>query len=392
MNNCIVHFIPAEAGDCIVLEFGNKDCVIIDGGYKTTYRNELKPLLTKLNEKGCKVILLIVTHIDQDHIEGVVELIRENGEAINPQIIEIQNIWFNGFFNTLFMSDIFINRRKKIIEEKQKEKMRLVKAELNMQITSESGNISAKDSQRLEELCVEYGYAVNKQFSNRTVMRTSEVLEEVRANRIKIGDCFFTILSPNQILLDKLAKEFNKKMIKTFGKDYSLSDSEDFSDIFELLMGLHFDNEDFSSNISANGKNIERWLDTSTLAKMNDINNASIVLEIEYKKLRFLFTGDSDSDHWESYLNSNYDLIKFSHHGTTKPNIKLIEKSKCNHALVSTNGRRNHPENDFLARLILNGNKNLYFNYHIRQKEIILECKEKYKFDSIFCRREIEIK
>ena len=393
MDSCTVHFIPAEAGDCLVLEFSNRDCIIIDGGYKSTYKNELKPLLIKLKEKGCKIILLIVTHIDQDHIEGAIELIKENGEATNPQIIEIENIWFNGFFNTLFMNDIFSERRKNVIEKKQKEKMRLVKAELNMQQrTGIPGNISARHSKQFEELCVEYGYSVNKQFFNHIVMRTSEDVDEVLSNKIKISDCFFTVLSPNKMLLDKLAKEFDKKMRKIFGAEYSLSDNKDFSSIFELLMELHCDNNDFSSNISAMGKNIERWIGTSTLAKMNDINNASIVVEIEYKHLRFLFTGDSDSYNWESYIKNEYDLIKFSHHGTTQPNIKLIEKSRSNHALISTNGRRNHPENDFLAQLILNGNKNLYFNYDIKQKQILLNCKEKYKFNIIFCQREIEIR
>jgi beta-lactamase superfamily II metal-dependent hydrolase len=207
MYSCTVHFIPAEAGDCLVLEFSNRDCIIIDGGYKSTYKNELKPLLIKLKEKGCKVILLIVTHIDQDHIEGAIELIKENGEATNPQIIKIENIWFNGFFNTLFMNDIFSEHRKKVVEEKQKEKVRLVKAELNMQKSSVSGNISAKHSQQFEELCVEYGYVVNKQFSNHTVMRTSEDVEVVVNNKVKLGDCFFTVLSPNKMLLDKLAKD-----------------------------------------------------------------------------------------------------------------------------------------------------------------------------------------
>ena len=29
MGNCTIHFLPAMAGDCFVLEFVNKECIII---------------------------------------------------------------------------------------------------------------------------------------------------------------------------------------------------------------------------------------------------------------------------------------------------------------------------------------------------------------------------
>ena len=38
---CRIHFLPALAGDCFVLEFDNKKCILIDAGYKSTYRDEL---------------------------------------------------------------------------------------------------------------------------------------------------------------------------------------------------------------------------------------------------------------------------------------------------------------------------------------------------------------
>ena len=74
MKNCIFHFLPAKAGDCFVLEFSNKDCIIIDCGFSSTYQNELKPLLLQLKSKGCKVILLLIIHPDKDHIKGAIEL------------------------------------------------------------------------------------------------------------------------------------------------------------------------------------------------------------------------------------------------------------------------------------------------------------------------------
>ena len=46
------------------------------------------------------------------------------------------------------------------------------------------------------------------------------------------------------------------------------------------------------------------------MAPMNVINRASIVVEIQYKDLKMLFTGDSDSALWYEYLEEKYHIDK----------------------------------------------------------------------------------
>ena len=94
MKSCRIHFLRALAGDCFVLEFVNKECIIIDCGYKSTYKEELKPLLLELKNKGCKVTLLLITHTDKDHIDGAIEFIKDNGNSTSPRIIPVENIWY----------------------------------------------------------------------------------------------------------------------------------------------------------------------------------------------------------------------------------------------------------------------------------------------------------
>ena len=95
-KTCIVHFLPAKSGDCFVLEFDNKQCILIDCGYSNTYKEELKPLLQKLSSDGCRIALMIVTHIDADHISGAIDFIEDNGDADHPKIIPVDEIWHNG--------------------------------------------------------------------------------------------------------------------------------------------------------------------------------------------------------------------------------------------------------------------------------------------------------
>lgn len=385
MGKTIVHFLPAEAGDCSIIELDNKQCILIDCGFKATYHNKLKPLLLELRKKGCKIVLMIVSHIDRDHIEGAIELLNENGYAQNPNLIEINNIWFNGFFNSLFAKDVFNCHKNKNVSELQKKQIRIVKGSLYMRSESGEKKISASQSKQFEELCSIYGYKLNMQFQDRIVKRNDN-------DKVSFGDFNITILSPCQKQLDSLALEFDKEMVKIFGKDYAVNNSFEFATLFELLMGLYKEEIADTSYISATTDNIENWLGTSKLAKMNAINKASIVVDIEYKNKRFLFTGDSDSDLWWKHIKEEYDVIKISHHGTTKPNIKLTEHSRAKHVLISTNGKNyGHPEKDLIARVILRDNLFLHFNYEIEIKKNIESLQEKYKFKAEFCNSEIVI-
>ena len=99
-----------------------------------------------------------------------------------------------------------------------------------------------------------------------------------------------------------------------------------------------------------------------------------------------LFTGDGESADWVEFLAPIYDLIKISHHGSTKPNIKLLEKCKAKHLLVSTNGGAydRYPENELLARMIFSGTERLHFNYDIGQKQQLMALQDGYGFSVNF--------
>ncbi|SHK74275.1 ComEC/Rec2 family competence protein [Desulforamulus aeronauticus] len=393
MSNCVVHFLPAKAGDCFVVEFNNGECILIDCGYKDTYEIELKPLLIQLKHKGCRVILMLITHIDQDHIGGAIAFLSENGPANAPHIIEVENIWFNGFFNTLFMRDEFNERKRAAIGEMQTKRMNMVLGQLTMQIDGKAGLISAAHSRSFEELCAKNGYRLNAQFIDRVVKRIADSRNKLVDHSIQIGECKLIVLSPNEASLDRLAHKLNIEMIRNFGVDYELSEHMEFAALFERLMELQLEPGSFEEYISASEPRLERWIGTSTLAHMNEVNNASIVIEIEYKGLILLFTGDSDSDSWAEFLTDEYDMIKISHHGTTKPNLKLLEKAKGRTLLISTNGgkQNRHPENELLARAILTGNKIIYFNYDIKQKQELIDMQEEYGYSAMFGHREIRL-
>ena len=376
MEKCIVHFLPAMAGDCILIELEHPDCILIDCGYKTTYNTELRPLLLRLSAEGYRISLMIISHIDRDHIEGAVHFLRENGDAEIPAIIPVDEIWINGFFNTLFPRLEFKHRE---IDELSLEERKMLSDKLKSLKMSfpDEGYISATQCKALERLCVQNGYRVNCSCPDRIVKRSAMRYSEVATNRISIAGCQIAILNPGEPQLEALSRELDREMIRWFGRDYKIQQSDEFTQLFELLMEL-YEEPTSSEPIMAMSANLKSWLGTSLLAPMNAVNRSSIVVEIIYHGRNMLFTGDGESSDWVEFLAPIYDLIKISHHGSTKPNIKLLENCKAKHLLVSTNGGAydRYPENELLARMIFSGAERLHFNYDIGQKQQLMDLQD----------------
>lgn len=67
---------PARNGDSFLLRIGTM-CILIDGGYINTYNNFISKDLEAIANDGEISTYVIVTHIDQDHISGVLKLFEE---------------------------------------------------------------------------------------------------------------------------------------------------------------------------------------------------------------------------------------------------------------------------------------------------------------------------
>jgi len=77
----------ARKGDCLLVHYGSEGdpgLALIDGGPAQVYKPHLKPRLTQIrkarglgNDESLAVDLLMVSHIDDDHINGILELTNE---------------------------------------------------------------------------------------------------------------------------------------------------------------------------------------------------------------------------------------------------------------------------------------------------------------------------
>lgn len=382
-TKCKIHFVQADRGDSFLIELKNKQCILIDCGYKATYRTQLKPLLKKFAEEGFRIKLLVITHTDQDHIGGAIAFLKENGDSNNPKIIPIDNIWYNGIFNTCIQ---FPEIRKHIADAMDisvSEQIQKLKNQFHKLISVGDAEISLDLAENFESLCVKNNYFLN-----------NGKISLLAGDELIFDACKIKAISPSLNELELFAKWINKNTVEMLGKNYCITDKEFISFLEQMVMVMGKDEIGIQriEKVSDATPDIESWFGSSSLAPMNEANRASIVFELIIEDKVLLFTGDSDSADWINKARDYYDLVKISHHGTTKPNLKLLESVNFDKALISTNGRKNnHPENDCLARMIMKPIKELYFNYSISQKNELVKLEPKYLFSAIFEQEIIEL-
>lgn len=102
--------VRACKGDCLLLHYGTKEkprLVLIDGGHYSVYGPHLKPRLEQIKKtrklgqnKPLVIDLLMVSHVDEDHIQGILEFTKDLIQD-DPQFAQILGFWHNSFENVI---------------------------------------------------------------------------------------------------------------------------------------------------------------------------------------------------------------------------------------------------------------------------------------------------
>lgn len=88
-----IEMLPAAEGDALWIEYGHPNAprrILVDGGPARTY-HALRSRILALPRGGRRFELVVATHIDADHIDGIILLLRDELE------VEIGDLWFNGY-------------------------------------------------------------------------------------------------------------------------------------------------------------------------------------------------------------------------------------------------------------------------------------------------------
>lgn len=93
-----VEMLAAGHGDALIVRYGDNPVrrILIDGGPWFAYEGDwgIRKRLGELRDRGeTNFELLIVTHVDTDHIDGIIKLLQD------PELeaIKFKDVWFNGW-------------------------------------------------------------------------------------------------------------------------------------------------------------------------------------------------------------------------------------------------------------------------------------------------------
>ncbi|PWC52421.1 MBL fold metallo-hydrolase [Azospirillum sp. TSO22-1] len=116
-----LHVVQALHGDCLIVEHedgGTRRFILVDGGPAGVYEEHLKPYLTQLVGAGGPLDLVVLSHVDDDHVVGVLELFADidlatvNGDT--PPVA-LGELWHNSFRATVDEDGGIAERTRQIL-------------------------------------------------------------------------------------------------------------------------------------------------------------------------------------------------------------------------------------------------------------------------------------
>ncbi|MCU4158264.1 MBL fold metallo-hydrolase [Carboxylicivirga sp. A043] len=326
-------FLQANNGDAILIHFNdgsNNRNILIDGGTGSTYSKKLRNKPTPqdlqksieiIKRNGESIDLLVLTHVDDDHIGGILKWFGKDKSALDL----LKNVWFN--------SGRTIHR--------------FFDAEKNYDNSLELNKVLSTDTSIGQGVEFE-DYLLSKPgIWEEKVIKAGQKLSKFGID--------FQILSPDEDRLKDLLGKW--EIEKPDSLDTSLKNDYDKS-LTHLIQDDAFE-EDSSKH-----------------------NGSSISFILTYKKKNYLFLADSFPTVVSSSLEMlgyseqsklECEFVKVSHHGSKANNsYELLQFINSKKYVISTNGaKHSHPNKQFLARLITYQNDcEIYFNYPELIKDI----------------------
>lgn len=356
----------AGNGDSILFQHSAGDTVtlLIDGGYTSSIRENVLPILNNLREANVSLDLLIATHIDADHINGIVTLLKENVNTAASKIVQIDRVWHNSLRSLAIVED-----KSKGIATGDREILEEIKAR-GFETTNhdKEPEISAKQGSSLAHLLTSGGYCWNEG-EGKTSIRSGSHFELP-------ADCHITVITPSEDRLFSL-RDWWIKEVQRLGYTGPVSSHSLIQDAFEFMCSFELPKQiNSAEEISATIKD-EFELGDIYEADTSITNGSSISFVLKAGKNQLLFLGDAWAEEVIRGLKKisglllpfTFDAIKISHHGSyrnTSP--ELLELIDSPHYLISTNGEKHfHPDVAVLKAIVdrpANFERHLYFNYN----------------------------
>ena len=320
-----IEMLPAQRGDSIWITYGTKEephHVLVDAGPMNTIKTlvpELERRIKAIPGRKNRVELLVVTHIDADHIQGVVSLLSD------PRRVPLfRDVWFNGFQH-------------------------------------HQPVLGALDAEQLSEALEQHPEHWNAAFAGEAAM----VPDDGPLPVIDLpGGMRITLLAPDRKAMDKLVpvwEEACRKAGITPGGGAPIEPAA--GGIRDELLG------GFEPDLLATSR---------FSSDPSEANGAGIAFLAEFDGKRALLLADSPVKLLLRSLDRlgprphRFDAVKISHHGSRRnTSLEFAEAVQAKKWLVSTDGAVfGHPDPECLARIIVGQKRAPEFSFNYATEHI----------------------
>ncbi len=317
-----LHVVEARFGDCFVLEYGSGASpryLLIDGGPGEVYGPYLKPLLEAIKSRGGALDAAVVSHVDDDHIHGLLDLLTDlqwQRVREKPEVIAIGELWHNTFSETVG-SDV------------QRQFSQFLDRTGPMRALLGQSSLMSRDIAQGDELtraARTLGVPVNSRFGQPSTITVDRLPRPIVLENLRLH-----IIGPSQASLEALRTEW--------------------------LAWLAAQEEQVPAEPVEGVARALRRADASVP------NLSSIMFLAQADGHSVLFTGDGRSDHILQGLTQaklldadgkcHVDVLKLPHHGSkynTSP--ELFQRVTADRYLISASGKHGHPHKDTLRWIV----------------------------------------
>jgi hypothetical protein len=339
----ILEVLPADKGDCLLLHGKDDRLILIDGGPAGVYSDFLLPRLEALreerdlpDEEALVIELVVVSHVDDDHINGIIDLfeaMKDRKEAGDPPLFRVNGLWHNSFDRILgndetgalgASTQFGAASMGPVIEE----------AEEGPPTDAAKILASVKQGDDLKRLAEALDIPVNEQFGSKLIMTVpgETVAREVAGIEL-------VVLGPRQPELVELQKTFDEWL-----------ERQPFAERSEASLLASLDDKS-SANLS------------------------SIVLLARDGEKTVLLTGDARSDKVMGGLKDcrlcgdgetiEVGVLKMPHHGSIR-NIDedFVRRVTSRHYVFSGNGEHGNPDRETFE-MLLKERPGAEMNFHL---------------------------
>jgi hypothetical protein len=344
--------LEAAEGDSLLLHYGSKAkprLIVIDGGPKDIFKKSLAPRLKaiRLARGGgsLEVRMIMVSHIDGDHITGVIDLANElaTAEDAGEELpYDILTLWHNSF------DDIVA----KVTAEAQLHIANVKPSALSADAAAVAADV--KQGRTLRSLANKLSMNLNSGFDDLVVFGGDQA-----GSTLDIGEKLsFLVLGPRQAEIDALEQKWAEDVGKLLAKEKAAKKKSTKKSSVKKKTGGAAPASAAEIIALAEATLTPAELEVAAAAFLDESipNLSSVVVLAKLGTKSMLLTGDARGDLILKSLRDckllpktggtvHFDVLKMPHHGSDR-NMRqdFLEFVTADHYVFSANGKDGNPD------------------------------------------------